>query len=126
MFRKAAYITVAAAVIGAGAFNAFPVSAQAPTSETTTNTPNNQDMDSQMNTMMENGNDQGMTTDQMNTQMANMMGSNHRLMTTQQMDTQMANMMDSNHRAMAGDHDPMMNRDMSGGTPTSTMGRSGR
>ncbi len=134
MFRKAAYITVTAAVIGAGAFGAFPVSAQVPTSETTTSTSNHQDMDSQMNTMMENSNYQAMTTEQMNTQMANMMGSNHRPMTTQQMDTQMANMMGSNHLAMAGDLNPMMNSDMygdmnsdmSGGTPNSTMGRRGR
>ncbi|MBK5268731.1 MAG: hypothetical protein JJE47_15020 [Acidimicrobiia bacterium] len=129
MFRKVAYITVTAAVIGAGAFNAFPVSAQVPTSETMTITSNgqNQDMDSQMNTMMGSSAYQAMTTEEMNTQMANVMGSNHRPMSTQQMDTQMANMMGSgNHEAMDGDYNPMMNRDMSGDTPTSTMGRQGR
>lgn len=129
MFRKAAYITVAAALIGAGVFNAFPVSAQESTSETTTITSNrqNQDMGSQMDAMMGNSDHQAMNGEQMNTQMANMMGSrNHQAMNGEQMNTQMANMMgSSNHQAMNGENTPMMNS-MSGDTPASTMGRRGR
>ena len=108
MARKAAFNTVIAAVRGAGALSAFPVSAQESTSETTTVTANrpNQYMDSQMTEMM-----------------GNMTGTNHGPVATQEIDTQMANMIGSNHRAMTGDHAHMENRDMSGDTPTSNTGR---